>query len=102
VEEDRRRISRIDAAYRSKEISLAEARSEMRAVQDNRNHLRQTLEALRQKEREWKRVSIYERHAGSDTRALDAEIEELRGKISTIEEELSVIDQEISVSPVAA
>lgn len=102
VADDRKRIARIDDAYRSKEISVARARTEMRAVVDNRNHLRQTLDALRQKESDWKKVSIYERHAGSDTRALDAEIQELRRKISTIEEELAVMDQEISVSPVAA
>jgi uncharacterized coiled-coil DUF342 family protein len=74
----------------------------MRAVRDNRNHLRQTLDALRQKESDWKKVSIYERQAGNDTRELDAEIHSLRKKVSTIEEELAVIDQEISVSPVAA
>jgi chromosome segregation ATPase len=102
VSEDRKRIAEIDAAYGSNEISVAQARSEMRAVVDNRNHLRQTLEALRQKEREWKQISIYERHSGIDTRALDIEIQELRRNISTIEEELAVIEQEISVSPVAA
>jgi predicted nucleic acid-binding Zn-ribbon protein len=102
VAEDRKRIARIDDAYRTKEISMAQARSEMRAVVDNRNHLRQTLDALRQKESDWMKVSIYERHAGSNTQALDAEIQELKRKISTIEEELAVMDQEISVSPVAA
>lgn len=102
VADDRRRIARIDAAYRAKEIDIARARSEMRAVLDNRDHLRQTLGALQQKESEWKKVSIYERHAGNDTQALDIEIQELRRKISTIEEELAVMDQEISVSPVAA
>ncbi len=102
VADDRRRIARIDAAYQSKQISIAQARSEMRAVLDNRDHLRQTLDALRDKESEWKKVSIYERQAGSDTRALDAEILELRRKIQTIEEELAVMDQEISVSPAAA
>lgn len=102
VADDRRRIARIDAAYRTKEISLAGARAEMRAVLDNRHHLRQTLDALRQKESEWKRVSIHERHMGNNTRDLDIEIQKLRRKISTIEEELAVIDQEISVSPAAA
>lgn len=102
VADDRKRIARIDAAYQSKEMSTAQARSEMRAVVDNRNHLRQTLGALRQKESDWKKVSLYERQAGSDTRELDAEILELRRKIQTIEEELAVMDQEISVSPVAA
>ncbi len=102
VAADRRRIAGIDAAYRSKEISIARARSEMNSVLDNRDHLRQTLGALGRKESEWKQVSMYERRAGNDTRALDAEINELRRKISTIEEELAVMDQEISVSPVAA
>jgi chromosome segregation ATPase len=102
VSEDRERIAEIDAAYGSNEISIAQARSKMRAVVDNRNHLRQTLDALRQKEREWKQISIHERHSGLDTRELNVEIQELRRNISTIEEELTVIEQEISVSPVAA
>jgi len=102
VADDRRRIAKIDTAYRSKEISIAAARAEMRGVLDNRDHLRQTLGALRRKEDEWTKVSFAERRAGNDTRALDAEIEKLKRKVSTIEEELAVMDREISVSPVAA
>jgi chromosome segregation ATPase len=102
VDEDRRRIAAIDDAYRSKEISVAQARSDMRSVLDNRNHLRQTLDALKQKEGDWRQISAYERRTGMNTRALDREIQELRRNISKIEDELAVIDQEISASPAAA
>jgi hypothetical protein len=102
VAEDRQRIAEVDAAYRSKEVSLAQARNELRAVADNRDHLRRTLQALKKKEQDWQRISQIERSSGSDTRGLDEEIQVLRQQISTLEEELSVIDEEISASPVAA
>jgi hypothetical protein len=102
VAEDRRRIAQVDAAYRAREVSLARARGELRAVEDNRDHLRQTLSALEKKEQDWRRISAIERSSGSDTRGLDKEIQVLRGQISTLEKELAVIEEEISVSPAAA
>lgn len=102
MERDRQRIAEVNRAYERKEISLAQARREMRAVEDNRNHLKQTLAALRKKENDWVQVSRIERGAGADTRGLDAEIAKLRNQIATIEEELRLMDQQIRVSPVSA
>lgn len=99
---DKRRISEADRAYADKEISLAQARRELEAVKDNRNHLAQTLAALNRKEREWMRISNYERRLGSNTNTLDAEIERLQKQISGLEEELRLIDQRIRVSPISA
>jgi hypothetical protein len=99
---DRRRIAEADRAYAAKEISLARARSELRAVGENRIHLKQTHAALRQRQREWERISNYEKRLGSDTSALDVEIEKLKEQISGLEEELILIDQQIRVSPISA
>jgi ribosomal protein S24E len=102
METDRQRIADVNRAYKRKDISLAQARREMSAVEDNRNHLKQTLAALRKKESDWVQISRIERGAGADTRGLDAEIAKLRGQIATLEEELRLMDQQIRVSPVSA
>jgi hypothetical protein len=99
---DRRRINEVNRAYARKQMSLGQARRELGAVKDNRDHLRQTLSALKKKENDWVRISRIERRAGADTRALDAEIKRLRDQIATLEEELRLIDRQIRVSPVAA
>ena len=99
---DRRRIAEVNQSYARKKISLAQARREIRAVEDNRNHLEQTLSALKKKEHDWLLISRSERRIGSDTRHLDAEIQKLQEQIATLEEDLRLMDEQIRVSPVSA
>jgi chromosome segregation ATPase len=99
---DKKRITEADRAYANKTISLAQARRELAAVTDNRNHLKQTHARLSRKLNDWERVSEQERRLGSDTTALDQEIHGLRKQISDLEEELLLIDQRIRVSPISA
>lgn len=98
---DRKKIAAIDKAYRSKSVSLEEARREMASVKANRNHLKHTVGALQEKEQSWQEVSKAERSSGANTAQLDVEITKLRRKVTSLEKEVALMDQQINVSPVA-
>jgi len=100
--EDRRRITAIDSAYRTKGISTADARAQMSRIRANRDHLKNTLASVQRKQEDWVQVSSMERQVGADTTGLDAEIRRLQVQVSSLEDELELMDQQISVSPVAA
>jgi polyhydroxyalkanoate synthesis regulator phasin len=101
-EQDRRRIADIDRAYESRSISRAEAARRMNRVKSNRDHLRETLRALEEKQADWERVSRIERNSGVSTWRLDEEIARLRQQVTSLESELDLMDQEISASPIPA
>jgi predicted nucleic acid-binding Zn-ribbon protein len=102
VDEDRRRIEAIDRAYAQRRISLAEARAQMAAVDNNRAYLEQTLANLKQREREWRRVADQERHRspGAAMAAMDQEIDRLQKHIASLEYELKILVDRRSISPV--
>lgn len=101
-EQDRRRIADIDRDYQSRSISRAEAQRRMDRARSNRDHLRETLRALEEKQAEWERVSRVERNSGVNTLRLDEEIARLRQQVSSLETEIDLMDQEISASPIPA
>jgi len=101
-EQDRRRITDIDRAYQDRRISRAEAQRRMDRVRSNRDHLRETLSALLEKQADWERISRIERNRGANTRRLDEEIARLRQQVASLETELDLMDQEISASPIPA
>lgn len=100
--EDQRRIAQIDLAYESRSISRQEAAKRMARVRSNRDHLRETLASLQEKQRDWERVSRIERNSGVYTARLDAEVARLRKQVSLLEHEIELMDEEISASPVPA
>jgi predicted RNase H-like nuclease (RuvC/YqgF family) len=101
-EQDRQRIAEIDRAYFDRSISGAEAERRMDRVRSNRDHLRETLDALLEKQADWERISRIERNSGVNTRRLDEEIARLRQQVASLETELDLMDQEISATPVPA
>lgn len=102
VDDDRRRIEAIDRAYAQRRISLAEARAQMAAVDNNRAYLEQTLANLRQREREWRRVADQERrrNPGAAMARMDQEIDRLEKQIASLEYELEILVDRRRVSPV--
>ena len=102
LQEDRRRIAQIDGAYENKTISLAEAKKRMARVRDNRDHLKTTLAALKEKQDEWYKVRDIEQRGGVNTAGLDAEIATLEQQVSSLEGEIELMDQQIAASPVPA
>ncbi len=99
---DRRKIAEVDAAYRKKAISIDDARRQLASVKANRDHLQKTASTLQKKEDDWVQISNLERQSGSDTTKLDAEINVLKGQVSSLQKEVKLMDKQINVSPVAA
>ena len=102
MEQDRRRIADVNDAYNSRSISRAEAQKRMARIRDNRDHLQDTLNALKKKQADWERVARMERRSGVNTARLDAEIGRLREQVSLLETEIDLMDQQISASPIPA
>lgn len=102
VAEDRRKIQQIDSAYRSKQISLDEAKRQMAEVDENQAHLEKTLANLEERKRGWDKLSseVRSKQSSADTRAMDAEIVSLERKISVLKAELSSLEDTRRVSAI--
>jgi len=101
ISTDLRHLASLNAAYHTRQVSMADARARMRKIEANRNHLQQTLASLEGKEEDWRAVAAGNRRSGSDTREMDREIQRLQGQISSLERDLELLDQQIRVSPVS-
>jgi len=99
---DRRKIERIKAAARGKEMSAAEMRAELARVEQNQNVNRKAVAKMKQEQDNWEEIARLEKAAGADTRKLEAEIGELEDKVATLEAEVELIDREIAATPAAA
>jgi hypothetical protein len=101
ISADIQHMTSLNAAYRTRQVSLADAQSRMRRIKANRDHLQQTLASLKGKEQSWRAVAASNRQFGNDTREMDQEIEALEKQISSLEQDLDLLDQQIRVSPVS-
>ena len=102
IADDKRKIAKVKADYRNKQISAAQARAELARVQENRYLLGNTISDVRKKEDDWVQISKLERRSGVNTARLDSEIGALKNKVSTLEAEAALIDREIAATPAAA
>jgi hypothetical protein len=101
ISADLRHLASLNAAYHTRQVSMADARARMRKIETNRSHLQQTLASLEGKEEDWRALAAGNRRSGSDTREMDREIQRLQGQISSLERDLELLDQQIRVSPVS-
>lgn len=102
IADDQRRIAEVKRQYRDKQISLAAARAELARVQENRRLLGNTIAGVKERQENWSEVAAIERRAGANTTQLDAEIRQLKNKVSVLEAEAALIDREIAATPAAA
>ncbi len=99
---DLKQIASVERAYQQKRISLAEARTQMRAAKKNQTRLSQNLSKLRERERHWLRVAQDERRYSSRSRGMavmDREIQTLQTQVASMEQELDILAQRRIVSP---
>lgn len=102
VSEDQRKIDEIDRAYKQKQMTLEQARQEMKSVDDNREYLEQTLANLKRREAEWVEVAEAERSNQSKAQMakMDREIDKLQDHIASLESDLEILVNRRSVSPI--
>lgn len=98
---DRSRIAEVDAAYRSKSISLQQAKTQLASVRANRDHLQGTVKNLEEKTKNWETISASEREIGTDTSGLDMEISQMESKVNSMKSEVALLDSQINASPIA-
>jgi len=101
MEADRRKIAAIDAAYRARKVSPAEARAEMRRIEANRDQVRNHLMSAREKETFWREVADESTRGGAGSVQIDAEIEKFRRQRAALEEEYRLQNELINASPAA-
>lgn len=102
IADDQRRIAEVTRLYRDKQISVAQARAELARVKENRRLLGNTISGVKEREQDWREVAAIERRSGVNTARLDAEINQLKGKVAALEAEAALIDREIAATPAAA
>lgn len=102
IVEDSKTINEVDKAYKQKQLTVAQARKQLQAVDDNRVYLEQTLANLKKREAEWVAVAEDEREhqLESTMLSMDNEIDQLKNQIASLETDLEILVNRRSVSPI--
>ncbi len=103
VKADMAKIERIDQQLKQGEITAAQAQERMRAVDENREFLEETLANLKERRDEWRRIAYETRNEGSSQKQAEMrrEIDNLERQIAQLEGELDTLVQRREISPVA-
>lgn len=102
IADDKRRIAMLEQANRTQAVSVAEARAELDRVRANRDQVAAALEAAQERESDWSEISREERQVGANTRALDAEIERMEGKVAQLERQYAEATELVDTFPIPA
>jgi archaellum component FlaC len=97
VDDDQKKLDQINAALAAKTISLDNARAQTADIRQNSAEIAKILDAAR-KSRDTFVDARNQLQGGSDTTALDAEINQLNGEIAQLETQLAQVNNSLNLT----
>lgn len=102
ISADKEKIKRIDQQLASGQIDLAQARNQMKTVDDNKAYLETTIANLKTKREQWWQVANQSRGQGNPKQVaeMETEIKEMERQIAALESELDSLVERRRISRV--
>lgn len=98
IAESKTAIDRVKAQLAARQISMAQANSQLAKVDSDRAYLQSTLAKLRHKQQEYQKTAATERQQGTNTAALDAEIGKMQQQVDQLEYQLVQLNDYRTIS----
>lgn len=102
ISADKEKIKRIDQQLASGQIDLAQARDQMKTVDDNKAYLESTIANLKTKREQWWQVANQSRAQGNPKQVaeMETEIKKMERQIAALESELDSLVERRRISRV--
>lgn len=102
ISADKEKIKRIDQQLAAGQINLAQAKQQMKSVDDNRKYLESTIANLKTKREQWWNVANQARAQGNpkQVKEMETEIKKLERQIAALEQELDSLVERRRISRV--
>ena len=97
VDDDQKKLDQINAALKAKTMTLENARAQTAGIRQNTGEIAKILDAAR-KNRDKFVDARNQLQGGSDTTALDAQINELDGQIAQLETQLASVNNSLNLT----